>query len=181
MYSILKKTKCYRPYIRIYSENNINKFITQCQQSNFTETCLNNDTNVAYELLSTKLNTLHEKQFPLVKLSQRKLKDKPWVTTSLKKSIAYKNNLFRKYIANPTLGRKLRLKECKQMLNKTIKRGQTEYYQKLLSDKKNSSKKAWKIINNLMNSKTKKPKSIDSIKVNGIVIQDKLFRVCVFC
>ena len=53
--------------------------------------------NEAYNMFEEKLHILLDKHFPLVKVSRKKLKDEPWVTQGIRKSIKHENLLYRKY------------------------------------------------------------------------------------
>ena len=56
--------------------------------------------NNSFEIFIKTTNSLLDKHIPLKKTSKYKLKfkEKPWMTTAIKKSIEIKNKLFSKYI-----------------------------------------------------------------------------------
>ena len=54
--------------------------------------------NEAMIIFNQKLTIAYNKPFPFVKLSGRRSKDKPWLTTGLKQSIKQKHLWYQKYI-----------------------------------------------------------------------------------
>jgi len=56
------------------------------------------DVNVAFNKLHSKITECFNKNFPIVKLSRKRQKDKKWITKSLKKSASHKNTLYKKWI-----------------------------------------------------------------------------------
>ena len=92
-----------RPYVRLFTEKNIEKFnenITSEQplisSNDLTET------NFAFERFSSNYQNLFDKYFPYVRMSRRQFKNKPHITQGIKVSIRYKNKLYHKYLNNPT-------------------------------------------------------------------------------
>ena len=53
-------------------------------------------------IFTKKLIIAYNKSFPFVKLSRKRSKDKPWITTGVKQSIKKKHLLYKKYIYNST-------------------------------------------------------------------------------
>ena len=157
-----------RPWIRLYSEKNLERFAECAEQVDFSPIYRCENVNLAYEHFHNAVTRLHEQNFPLVRVSRKQHKSKPWVTAGIKKSISHKNILYRKYVFRRTQENKQRLTTYRSVLNKTLKQAETEYYKGLLSSKDTSARTAWGVINKVLNSKPKKGGSqITSIDHNG--------------
>ena len=86
---------------------------------------------------------------------ETKLKQKPWITKEILKSIRHKNQLFKRIIRSK---HKLRIREFRHYrnkLNKNIETSKRNYYKELIRKSSNSSRNLWKTINNLTNPKRK--------------------------
>ena len=80
-----------------------------------------------------------DKYFPLVRLSRKKAKNKPWITPGIKASIKNCSELHKKYNARKTdTTREHAWKSYKHELTKCIRAAETQYYRELLADHKNS-------------------------------------------
>ena len=75
--------KAARPLIRIFSENNKEKFCSILQSVSWEPVYNQSDTNVAYNNFIKILTDAYEQSFTITRLSRRKLKDKPWITKAL--------------------------------------------------------------------------------------------------
>ena len=75
-----------RPFVRIFSEKNKQKFTKYSENSNFSEVLSENDANEAYNRFHTIMQSALEHSFPLTRLSRARAKDKVWITTALRKS-----------------------------------------------------------------------------------------------
>ena len=71
------------------------------------------------ELTTNSINLLNE-NFPLVKLSRSKARDKPYMTAALKVSIKHKNKLHHKYLTNKTHVNKVIWQNYRRKLSSTI-------------------------------------------------------------
>ena len=64
-----------RPLVRLYSARNFNTFVTALEGTDLSP--VYNSINVSYSLLGNILQSLHNFSFPLVRLSRKKMNDKP--------------------------------------------------------------------------------------------------------
>jgi len=75
-YTIICNTKSpvviERPFVRIFSERNKQKFTNYLENSNFSEVLSENDTNEAYNRFHTIMQSAFEHSFPLTRLSHNK-------------------------------------------------------------------------------------------------------------
>jgi len=80
------------PFIRLYSPKNKLSFSDKLSKINWTEKFVPHfNVNDCYNAFITCIGTLIDFCFPLVKVSRRAVKDKVWMTKSLKNSSKIKN------------------------------------------------------------------------------------------
>ena len=118
------------------------------------------------------MKNLHIECFPLKTLSRKKNKDKPWINNELKREISKKNTIYRQYIKHPTDNLKQKLKKHQANLKRLLQEAQSQYYLKILESKQTSSKKAWSVINSLINHNSKAKNHVSSLNHNGKEIKD---------
>jgi len=73
-------------------------FKNQPQQTDWTCIYDCDDVNYSYDILLKIISESFEYCFPLTKLSRKRMKDKPQVTSALKKSSRVKNYLYKKWL-----------------------------------------------------------------------------------
>ena len=64
---------------------------------NIDENLHTRNVNLIYENFFNNYKIILDKYFPLVKLSRKKAKEKPWITEGIKTSIKIQNKLFQTY------------------------------------------------------------------------------------
>ena len=111
------------------------------------------------------------KYFPLIKLSRKKFKDKPWITNGIKVSIRHRNRLFKKYIEKRTDANELSWKRYRNKVNDCIKAAETHYYQTLLTKHNNHCQNLWKIFGKLI-KKNKHKVKISKLKIDNTIISN---------
>ena len=74
-----------------------------CSQLNSYKDC-----GEAYTFYINTVNTLYDKSFPYVRVSRKRLKDKKWITSGIRKSCHTKNKLYKKCLGKPTENNQLR-------------------------------------------------------------------------
>ena len=89
-----------RPNVRIFGDKNKEKFRYILSEMNWEYELENKNVNDSMNKFYHTIVNAYNKSFPLVKLSRKRAKEKPWVTTGLKKSIKEKQRLFRIYKFN---------------------------------------------------------------------------------
>ena len=110
-----------------------------------------------------------DKYFPLVKLSRKKFKDKPWITSGIKTSIKRRELLHKKYTEKPTKANEIRWKECKYEVTNCIRAAETQYYRKLMCHHKNNCHNLWKIFGKIL-KKGKNKLNITKIKSEDVIL-----------
>ena len=102
--------------------------------------------------------------FPLVNVSRRRLRDKPWVTKGIKNSIKKSHRLYRSSIGNSSQENITKYKMYKIVLRKGLKFAEEPYYHQLYDDTKQSTYNLWKCLGPVFNpAKTRKQTSINKI------------------
>ena len=89
-----------RPKVRIFSEKNCNDFKTRLNNIDWED--IFRDDSDWYQAFLYKVKHVFESAFPLVTLSRKRMHDKPWVTNTLKGSIAHNHRLYRQSIRCPS-------------------------------------------------------------------------------
>ena len=165
----IKKTKNkssnQRPLIRIFSDKNINKFKTDIADTDWEDLLNIEDTNDAYDIFYNRIFQIYEANFPLKRMSRKRVKDKPWMTKGLKKSINRRNELYRKKCRNPTQENINKLKIYRNILSSCLEQAEITYYNDIFSDKQTGIKAFWKTYGFTLNPKKKK-KFYSSTKTN---------------
>ena len=148
-----------RPFIRIYSERNTNSFKATLQNTNWQELLQEGDVDEMYSKFYSYFYQIFDSNFPLVKQSRRRAKDKKWITPALKNSIRHKNNLYKIQLRKPTSQNIERYKKYKNTLTTCLKQAETDYYHQLFQDRQNYITKFWKEFSHTLNSKKRQNKS----------------------
>ena len=84
---INKKKNCakeQRPSVRIFSDKNKQKFLDEITKSDWSAVYNQNDVDLAYDNFIDIIEQSYERCFPLQKVSRKRFKDKPWITSGLK-------------------------------------------------------------------------------------------------
>ena len=134
------------------------------------------NTESAYKYFHEKYLFLLNKYAPLRKLTKKenKLKQNPWMTQGILKSISKKRKLFKKFKCS-----KLRDKDSNatyknyksynDMINKLIKKCKRDYYQQYFQTHMKNSKMVWTGINKLLKRSKRKQRTIYLEENNALV------------
>ena len=93
--------------MRVFSQKNKKKFHSNIKSEILKITNnLNSseaiDVNASYNFFNDNLHNQLETNFPQVRLSRKKAKDKDWITPGIKNSIKHRNYLFQVQLKNNT-------------------------------------------------------------------------------
>ena len=72
---------------------------------------------------------MHQQSFPIVRVSRKRLLDKPWMTKVLKTSIKGKNKLYKTCLVQPGNSIQSKYKTCESILRKCLKEDEINYYE----------------------------------------------------
>ena len=164
-----------RPYVRLFTKNKIKYFQETAPYdppllpTNTNGNLVHNNLQHAFSTFLKNYKKMLDKYFPQVRLSRKKAKDKPWITTGIKTSIKHCSNLHKKHNERPNETRKLAWLSYKHELTNCIRAAETQYYRKLLVDHNNSCQNLWKIFVKIL-KKTNTKQNITKIKTGNETI-----------
>ena len=167
-----KKQTSKRPKVRIFSDKNIQKFVDELSTVNWNQVLNHNNGNQDCSEFYKYFNRIYCESFPLVQISIKRHKDKPWITKSILISIRHKNRLYKESILNPNDSNIHRYNMYKKILCDCLKRAEEVYYLNILNDRKNSAKNLWKHFGPILNNYKKRRGDISSLLVNGVKITE---------
>ena len=133
-----------------------------------------NDVNLLYskfnDIVSSTLNLFA----PIRTLTKKeqKIKENPWLTKALLKSIKRKAIIYKTHYILGDLIRRNYYKQYCKILKRCIERSKQNYYQTLFSNIQNDTKKVWKSINEIVTIKSKTSESPTLITVDNNNITD---------
>ena len=165
LHSNIKSKETDRPMIRIYSEQNKH---TLFDEVNWDMELRHKNINVAMLSFHRKITAAYNKSFQFKRLSRKRAKDKPWITTGLKESIKRKHLLYQKFIFDSSEENKVVYKVFKNKLRSVIRKAETDYYKNVFNSRIQSMKMMWTELGNLLNTKKKsKGNSISKLSINN--------------
>ena len=161
-----------RPFTRLYGEAQCNAF--KENMNSFLWESLYVPGEDWYTNFIVAIKAIFEKSFPLVRVSRKRAKDKPWITQELKLRIKHGHRLFRQFLKTHSDNIFLRYKEHKNKLRESIELAEVSYYNELFENSKNSTRTLWKHLGAIISPKSKKGYStIDKLFINGRFVTDK--------
>ena len=161
-----------RPLIRLYNDRSKKSFNSELQHINWDSIFKGSkDANWCYVQFLKVMNEVYERAFPLVRVSRRASKDKPWFTAELRKKRQKKFVLYHKWFKTK---KQNDLEEYKNFVKEykiAVKKACSKFYSKQFDCKTNTITQLWgnlrKIICNKNNCKNQ---SIEKLEVNGQIL-----------
>ena len=95
---------------------------------------------------------------------EQKLKAKPWITRGIIISINFKNLMFKFAIKDKTKKFSAHFRKYRNILNRVIECSKRLYYKQVIKKNKENSKKLWKIVNDIVSTK-----STSTCRINGVL------------
>ena len=130
------------------------------------------DVNECYSRFVTKLNEVFDRYVPYKRFKCKKSVCNPWMTKGLLKSIRRKHKLYKCYLRNPNESNKRKYDKYRNKLTTVIREAKKIYFTASFDKEKGNIKQTWKMINNVLNKRSKKPPGSDSFLVNGTTVDD---------
>jgi len=87
-----------RPMVRIFSQVNYDNFKMRMSTTDWPSVYEEQEVNSAYDKLHSIVTNAFNASFPFKKVSKKRMKDKPWITSALRVSSIAKNKLFKKWL-----------------------------------------------------------------------------------
>ena len=126
-----------------------------------------------YNAFITNVKFHYDQSFPLVKVSRRRMKDKPWVSKGIKISIKQNHKLYRASLRSNNASAVLKYKIYNNVLRRCIKEAEMAYYDRLFQDTKTSSYNMLKHLGAIINpNKKKRICHINKLLYDGNIITD---------
>ena len=150
------------------SASHVLKFKDKLKDFNWNGLSGFNDPTRAYDSFVKQYWAIYNASFPLKRTNARKCTlSKPWLSRSLLKCIRKKNRLFKRYLGNPTPLKEERYKKYKNKLTHSLRIAKRLYYETKLERSKSNIKSSWKILNEILNRKSKPAKLPSTFKYDN--------------
>ena len=165
-----------RPKTRIFSDNNMLKFASMLYDTDWISYFESyDDIDELCKFFMINIKRYFNKCFPLVTVSRKKSKDKPWITAALKQSIKKKNRMLADKIRDPSPEKVARFIKYRDVVDDLISKAKLNYYNDIFVNKKNSVKLLWDEFGPILGKKgTKGKHSIIKLFVNKKTLNDPL-------
>lgn len=141
--------------MKILNMNTLTNLRTHLQQKDWTHVYRCHDPDMAYEILVKEIQDSVHSAIP-----EKTIKDtnriNSWITKDIKKLITNKNNLYKKYIKNPTEENKAKFTQYRNKLTHTIRKAKQKHYTELLNKTQGDVKKTWQVLNRVLGKGPKK-------------------------
>ena len=147
-------TKNNRPLTRVFGDKNCKRFIESMQAENWPA-LYSLDVDWYSNFISV-IKHKFETCFPLVRVSRKRLKDRPWITAGLKSSIKKSHHLYRNTLYGNCPQMINKYKKYKVILRNCLKVAKQNYYCHLFDDTKQSAYNLWKNLGPVINPNKKK-------------------------
>ena len=158
----------------------IHNFVANLEASDLAGKCNYDNPNDNYNSFHRELQLYLNKCFPekTVKINHYKHKKSPWVTTTLLKSIKYKDTLYKTMkCLNPDSEayaiKRQEFQVYSKILKKMIRNAKREHYDEYFSENSSNSNKIWSKIKEIIGKGNNPGQTHSSINVNGQVSQDE--------
>lgn len=154
---IAPKVKISKRDMRRFNEMD---FILDFITIDWVETLSNKNTSERLEAFISKVNSKIDVHAP-IKTSWKKAQPpkNPWITRGLLKSITTKNSLYKKFLKakDPELKSQKhdKFKKHRNLLSKLIRISKNNYYKTFFSDNSHNLKQKWKVVNEIIGTKSK--------------------------
>ena len=158
-----------RPKIRLFTEDKIMDFLSNMENESeiLNENYDANDSDISFKSFHNNYIYIFNKYFPLIRMSRKQFKHKPYITKGILVSIRHKNKLLKKYLENDTAINEMNYKRFRNKLVNLIKRSEENYHRSLISKNNNNNKQLWKCFGKILNKKKIKHNRITSLEVNS--------------
>ena len=121
-----------------------------------------------YLVFITNVKHIFNDSFPVVKVSRKRQKDKPWVTKGIKTSIKTKHRLYRISLKSESIYCTRKYKRYRNILCKCLKDAEVAYYKELFDNTRNSAYHLWNELGKIINpGKRKKDSGISKLLYEG--------------
>ena len=146
-----------RRKVRLYGEKNFHRFNCKMIDTDWSKYFDSSNVDEILKIFYHNYSEAFSESFPLKQLSRQRAKDKPWLTTGLRKSIRHKAKLYSKYLNHPTTEIKEKYLTYKNSLTTILRKAEANYYLEKIDQKKKNIRALWQIYGPIIHpNKTKK-------------------------
>ena len=139
---------------RNYSLQNMEAFSKKLKDNDWDCVYESQDGHEAFEAFLSRYRLLYDTCFPLKMVKSNYLTKKHWLTEAMKKSIQYKNKLYKHSLKVNTNMQTHEYKKYKSALKKVLKAAERQHLEDLIKENRSNSRKLWIILKRIIN-KTK--------------------------
>ena len=155
-------------------KENIDRLIDKLGKTNWEELEQEWDPDICYDKFYNNFFKVYDECIPKKKVSNKQLKiqKKPWITKGIKKSLAIKHKLYKKYLKIPSSNNLVIYKKYRNKLNHTIRISKKKYYNDKFMEAHKNTKETWNLINEVINKRKTKTMLPKTFNQEGIEISD---------
>jgi len=171
----IKHTRAEQRTYRVFSDENISRFISNLEQTDFAPVIASQCPEDAYNKFIDLYKMTFNVSFPL-KSSLTKphlTKREPWMTSALLTSSRNIAKLLVKKLQKPNQTNIANYKNHLNLFNKIKRKAKIDYYKNILDENKQNSKVIWKILNKAIGSENDKSNFPTSFNINNKIVSDK--------
>ena len=129
------------------SHTNSQKFEHELSGINWDDVLSSYDPQATYTLFHNKFMNVYNRCFPLKRFKVSPYSDRlPWLSESLKRSIAHKNDLYKKSIKTKDPQLVSTYKKYKDKLSKILRNMERKRYAYQFAEHKSDLKKSWNVL-----------------------------------
>ena len=166
--NISAKNKLEKVNHRIFNEANDLKFKELINDETWEEALSDTlDAQSAFskfnEMYTKHYNTAYPTKSEHVRRKNERQNPKPWILPWLEDACARKNDLYHKFVNEPTPENKAKYEKLNEFCAKHVDIAKTKYHKSYFEKYKDNSRKQWQMINDLLNRKTKGKGSINKL------------------
>ena len=167
------KQKEERPFVRLFSRTNIEKFKEKIRNTDWNEIYDCSNVNLAFQKFEENIKCCFETSFKLVRLSRRRAKDKKWMTAGLLASSKTKNRLYKKWLKSQSPLDEQKYKSYRQVFKCLVTAAETSYCKEQFDTRTNTTKQLWSNMNSMFSFKRKKSQTaIGSLNIGNKIVRN---------
>ena len=177
--NLTKSNKPEKVHKRCYKKFDKDNFVEDISSVDWNKHIDEENVNDSIAIFLKLFDSVLDKHAPfkLMTNKEMKLRDKPWITSGILKSIKIKDSTHKKYIKAKNAETKynlfLKFKSYRNSVSNLLKLSKKNYYTEYFNSNINNIKGTWKGIKEIINLKSSKKLQPSNLSVNNKLITDK--------
>ena len=166
---MLNSLRVGKVFYRDYNNFDADSYISDVRQVDLVNKInAENNPNTKFNVFQNTLLNIINKHAPLKRVSKKmhKMRNKPWITTGILKSISVKNRYYSKFLKTKDPSCYQKYKGYRDLLNHLIRKSKKIYYISYFNKFRKKSKMVWSGINDII-QKQKKHSNVLCLSING--------------